>query len=247
MKTPCVLAVDDEPAILDLIATCLEGEGFRVVKATTVAEFWLRNSECDPDVYLVDLTLPDGTGFNLIKAIRRTSSRGILVLSGRESETDHVVGLEIGADDYVTKPFRLRELAARVNAVYRRSSVNPNPAISSAAPPQPASPSFFTGPPVDFTFDDYRISTSARQVWGPGMAEIDLTTAEFDLLVALVKRRGQVLNRDQIMNALKGREWESYDRAVDGLISRLRKKIPVHGRNSHYIRTVHGVGYSFTA
>lgn len=245
MKTPCVLAVDDEPAILDLISTSLGNEGFRVVTATSIADFWLRNAECDPDVYLVDVTMPDGNGFNLIKAIRKGSDRGILVLSGRETETDHVLGLEIGADDYVNKPFRMRELAARVNAVYRRSSANSKNACESLAPQ--VSETVSIRPPVDFTFDDYRISLAFRQVWGPGMQEIDLTTAEFDLLVALVKRRGQVLNRDQIMNALKGRDWESYDRAVDGLVSRLRKKLPVHDRNSHYIRTVHGVGYSFSA
>lgn len=247
MKRPCVLAVDDEPEILELIVKSLGAEGFRVVTATTVADFWLRNDECDPDVYLVDLTLPDGNGFNVIKEIRRSSDRGILVLSGRESETDQVVGLEIGADDYVTKPFRIRELAARVNAVYRRSSVSGKDLPPAVAPIRADSFPITADRMVDFTFDEYRISIAFRQVWGPEMAEIDLTTAEFDLLVALVKRRGQVLNRDQIMNAIKGRDWESYDRAVDGLVSRLRKKLPAHDRTSHYIRTVHGVGYSFTA
>lgn len=243
MKTPCILAVDDDTSVLELIATSLEAEGYRVVTASTISEFWQRSSECDPDVYVLDLTLPDGSGFNLIKGIRQTSDRGIVVISGRDSETDHVVGLEIGADDYVTKPFRLRELAARVNAVYRRSSENTRELVRPQAEPQPST----VKPTMDFGFDGYWISLAFRQVWGPGMAEIDLTTGEFELLVALLKRRGQVLNRDQIMNAIKGRDWESYDRAVDGLVSRLRKKIPVQDRNSHYIRTVHGVGYSFAA
>lgn len=247
MKTPCVLAVDDESDILELISKSLEIEGYIVVTAANIEEFWVRNAECNPDVYLIDLTLPDGSGFNVIREIRRTSDCGIIVLSGRESETDHVVGLEIGADDYVTKPFRLRELAARVNAVYRRSACHANRAGSQLEQPLSKSAlSLSINPTIDYAFDDYTISLAFRQVWRTGMVEIDLTTAEFDLLVALVKRRGQVLNRDQIMNAIKGRDWESYDRAVDGLVSRLRKKFPAHGRSSHYIRTVHGVGYSFT-
>lgn len=242
MRAPCVLAVDDEPEILALIEAALGNEGFTIVTAGSVSEFWLRKAECTPDIYLVDVALPDGSGFNLVKEIRRLSSGGILVLSGRSSETDHVVGLEIGADDYITKPFRLRELAARVNAVLRRTGgtgLGPGTALSQHDPPQTLL--------FDFAFDGYRLSLQSRQLWGPGSVEIPLTTAEFDLLVALVTRRNQVLTRDQIMTAIKGREWESYDRAVDGLVSRLRKKIPTHGDVSPYIRTVHGVGYSFVA
>lgn len=247
MHSPCVLAVDDEPDILDLISAALEAESYEVVTARSVAEFWSRNAECDPDVYVVDISLPDGTGFNVVKELRRTSDRGIIVLSGRDSETDHVLGLEIGADDYVNKPFRIRELAARVNAVYRRcssraegSSVQSGDDLSDSGSPS-------SQPVVDFTFDDYKLSLSARRLWGPEKVEIDLTTAEFDLLSALIKRRNQVLNCDQIMNAIKRREWESYDRAVDGLVSRLRKKIPPRNAGPHYIRTVHGIGYSFIA
>lgn len=247
MNAPCVLVVDDEPEVLTLIRAALGAEGFNVVTAGSVAEFWQKNTECAPDIYIVDVSLPDGSGFNVVKEIRKTSNCGILVLSGRSSETDHVVGLEIGADDYVTKPFRLRELAARVSAVYRRSSAMS--LVADASPVQGAAgtqlPTVATS--IDFTFDDYRISLSARQVWGPGMALVDLTTAEFDLLIALITRRKQVLSRDQIMNAIRGRDWDSYDRAIDGLVSRLRKKIPPTHNAPPYIRTVHGIGYSFIA
>jgi two-component system torCAD operon response regulator TorR len=247
MKKPCVLAVDDEPDILALISTALEAESFEVATAGSVAEFWSRNDTCDADVYVVDITLPDGTGFNIVKELRRTSNRGVIVLSGRGSETDHVVGLEIGADDYVTKPFRLRELAARVNAVYRRCSPNPEGVKAQSGDDQSGSAYSSSDPSIDFTFDDYKISLSARRLWGKDMVEIDLTTAEFNLLAALVEQRNKVLNRDQIMNAIKGRDWESYDRAVDGLVSRLRKKIPPPNGAPQYIRTVHGIGYSFIA
>lgn len=244
MKLPCILAVDDEPAILALISTAMENEGFEVVTAGSVAEFWRRNAECDVDFYIIDITLPDGSGFNLVKKLRETSECGILMLSGRGSETDHVVGLEIGADDYVTKPFRLRELSARVNAIHRRASSRKQPPQAEHLPPANADAADKT---IDFTFDGYRISLSARRLWGPGMVEIQLTTAEFEILAAFVKRRNQVLTRDQLMNAVKGRAWESYDRAVDGLISRLRKKIPPNDTGAQYIRTVHGIGYSFIA
>ncbi|MCG6110731.1 MAG: response regulator transcription factor [Paracoccus sp.] len=248
MNTPCVLAVDDEPAVLALISSALASEGYQVVTAGSVAEFRDRNAGCDPDLYIIDISLPDGSGFNVIKEIRQKSERGIIVLSGRGSETDHVVGLEIGADDYVTKPFRLRELAARVNAVYRRTSSRP-----ASSRQEGSNGSILTQEPVpreielDFSFGVYRLSFSARRLWTLDMVEIDLTTAEFDLLSFLIRKRNNVMSRDQIMNGVKGQDWEAYDRAVDGLISRLRKKLPPPEGVSHYIRTVHGIGYTFAA
>ncbi|MBC7738685.1 MAG: response regulator transcription factor [Candidatus Saccharibacteria bacterium] len=235
-----ILAVDDEPEILALVEAALENEGFDVFTALSVSDFRNLNAEHTFDIYLIDVGLPDGSGFSLVKELRKGSDAGILLLTGRSSETDQVVGLEIGADDYVTKPFRLRELAARVNAVYRRSAVQTD---ASPAQPDRVEPPEFSG--IDFTFDGYKLSMSGRRLWGPDGAEIVLTTAEFDLLAALLKRRGQVLDRDQLMNAMKGRDWESYDRAIDGLVSRLRRKIPAINRATHYVRTVHGVGYSF--
>lgn len=235
---PLVLAVDDEPEILELLRVSLEIEGYEVITTSTAAAFRARAAERDISVFLIDLTLPDGSGFALVKELRPTQKGGIIILTGRSSETDHVVGLEIGADDYVTKPFRIRELAARVNAVYRRAGNGPSvaPEVVPAAPPRPA---------FDFEFGKYRLSVGARRLWQDGDTEIELTTAEFDLLVALLRRRGQVLDRDQLMNAIKGRDWESYDRAVDGLVSRLRRKLQPDDGTKSYIRTVHGIGYSF--
>lgn len=235
---PCILAVDDEKDILLLLDQVLSREGFRVITARNISEFWARNAEERVDLYLVDLSLPDGSGFNLVREIRRQSSKGVIILTGRGSETDHVVGLEIGADDYVTKPFHSRQLVARVNAVLRRTGAEQ----VSLFPVKPEGNERV----VEFEFDGYRLSVSARQLWTAEGLEIELTTSEFELLTALVRRRGQVLSRDQIMNAIKGRDWESYDRVVDGIVSRLRRKIPVNQRKSHYIRTVHGVGYSFS-
>ena len=239
---PKILAVDDETEILSLLRVALSDEGYEVTTAKSVAEFRVASAAQDIDIYLIDVGLGDGNGFALVKEIRKSSTAGIILLTGRSSETDHVVGLEIGADDYVTKPFRIRELAARVNAVHRRTMLRRDelPAVTVAT----KEPSH--GPVVDFTFDDYKVSTSARCLWGPDGGEIVLTTAEFELLTALLRRRGQVFDRDQLMTAIKGRDWESHDRAIDGLVSRLRRKIPSGDGSSHYVRTVHGVGYCFT-
>ena len=237
MTLPLVIAIDDERAILTMLSSALTAEGYQVRTAGTVAE--LRAIETDQaKVAIIDLSLPDGNGLALVKEFRRKGDCGIIILTGRSDETDQVLGLEIGADDYITKPFRLRELVARVNAVHRRAAA----AAPASATAEAASA---TSAVIDCAFDGYKISSSARQVWGPDGAEIDLTTAEFELLLALIRRKGAVLGRDQIMAQIKGRDWVASERAVDGLVSRLRRKLPaVPPRTTPYIRTVHGFGYS---
>lgn len=248
---PRLLVVDDDPDILKLLDTALSDEGYDITTTASAADFRAAARAGAFELYLIDVTLRDGNGFALVKELRQSSDCGIILLTGRTSETDHVVGLEIGADDYVTKPFRIRELAARVNAVHRRTARRgPAPvavAVAEAPLPSPAAPlpAEPAAPSQDILFDGYRLSPGARRLWNTDGDEIDLTTAEFELLLALLRRRGQVLSRDQLMNAIKGRDWESYDRAIDGLVSRVRRKIPRAGGGSPYIRTVHGIGYSF--
>lgn len=243
---PTVLALDDEPEILSLLSTALGREGFHVLLAETIESFRVQNAAEDVDVYLVDITLPDGNGFALIKELRLGTDKGLIILSGRSDETDHVLGLEIGADDYVNKPFRVRELCSRVNAVYRRTrrDTKPDPTGRPAMAPE-NSRAVTVAETVDFEFDGFRLRLASRRLTGPDEIEIQLTTAEFELLAGLLGRRGQVLSRDQLMNTIKGRDWESYDRAVDGLVSRLRRKLDTGNGKSSYIRTVHGIGYSF--
>ncbi|WP_232520733.1 winged helix-turn-helix domain-containing protein [Rhodobacter sp. CZR27] len=212
----------------------LEDRGFRVITAKNMAQFRKLDAEEDVDLYLIDTSLPDGSGLSLVRELRQVTDRGIILLAGRRDEGEGVRGLELGADDSLVKPFRQRELAARVTAVYRRTGRG-----TPVRPPEQ--------PNVDHRFEGYSISLQSRQVWAADGSEIMLTTSEFELLAALIARRGQVLSRDQIMNAIKGRHWESYDRVVDGIVSRLRRKIPSATRGSHFIRTVHGVGYAFTA
>lgn len=242
---PTVLAVDDDPGILGILSIALGSEGYRVLTAETIDSFRSQWATEDVDIFLVDLSLPDGSGFALIKELRLETEKGVIILSGRAGETDHVLGLEIGADDYVTKPFRIRELCSRVNAVFRRSRHSSRPDPGRAQPPSGPSKAAAAVETLDYEFGGFGVSLASRRLIAPDGNEIDLTTAEFDLLVGLLKRRGQVMTRDQLMNAIKGRDWESYDRAVDGLVSRLRRKLGRGAGNAGFIRTVHGIGYSF--
>ncbi len=227
-----------------LLRTALSDAGYDVLTAASVREFDEISQDHHVDVYLVDVGLPDGNGFSLVRDLRPRTDSGIILLTGRDNETDHVVGLELGADDYVTKPFRPRELCARVGAVHRRTGRRRGGVTAASELAAPAADMMAA---ADHVFDGYSVYLAARRVIDGKGADIDLTTAEFELLSALLHRRGQVLSRDQIMAQIKGREWESYDRAIDGLVSRLRRKLPAHDRPNHFIRTVHGVGYSFTA
>lgn len=240
MEKPSILALDDEQEMLEVLETALVREGYSFAGATNIGAFQTRLAERDYDIFIVDLTLPDGNGLNVVRDLRGQSNAGIIILTGRGGEIDHVLGLEIGADDYVTKPFRPRELAARVNAVHRRTSLR-KPLMVQEAPLRATSVA--PSATVDHEFDGYKVSSVARLVWAPDGSEIELTTAEFSVLLALLACRGRVLSRDQIMTFAKGREWESYDRVIDGLVSRLRRKLPRRSEGSHFIRTVHGIGY----
>jgi two-component system torCAD operon response regulator TorR len=233
-----VIAVDHELAIHGVLTDSLSAEGYRIKTVGSMAAFRrLENAEI-ADLYLIDLTLPDGNGLSLVKELRLRRNCGIIVLSNRSSEADHVLGLEMGADDYIVKPFRIRELVARVGAVMRRRAPVAGAANLNSQWRQDC----------DFSFDGYRVSCAARQVIAPGGEAISLTTAEFDLLIVLLRCRGHVCNRDRLLSQMKGNTWNASDRAIDGLVSRLRRKLPVvNGKTSSYIRTVHGVGYAFVA
>ena len=241
MSRPTVILLDDDIQISRLLDEALSEDGCDVRLVRTIAEFQRAQADQHFDINIVDLGLPDGNGLSLIQELAQDPSCGVIILSGRAAETDRVVGLEIGADDYITKPFRVREVLARVHAVLRRLQKHP---AASVHPVGAAEPGEELGGTIHF--DSYKLDLGARLLYGPDGSEIALTTAEFNLLAALLHRRGQVLNRDQLMNAIKGRDWESYDRAVDSLVSRLRRKVPPPGGRSHYIRTVHGIGYAFS-
>ena len=231
--TASVIVIEDDRAICDLLTLMLKGEGMVVRCAHSLREFQAMEGSSSADVYIVDISLPDGSGFDLVRALRALKRSGIIVLSGRTDETDSVLGLELGADDYIFKPFRRRELVARVHAVYRRYHGEAGRDASQDAA-------------VDHAFDQYKLNVGARRLWAKDGTEIHLTSSEFDLLVALLSSRGKVLNRDQLMNAMKGRDWSVFDRSVDNLVSRLRKKLPPERGVSHFIKTIHGIGYHIT-
>lgn len=228
-----ILVLEDDITLRSEICEALEDEGFAVQGCGTIKSFWVQFTRSAPDVVLLDLGLPDGRGSTLIQELRAKSSVGILVLSGRRDEADRIIALEYGADDFVVKPCSPREIMARINAILRRTQG----ALSAPA----------TGGPERIVFDGYRLNRPAMELRSPQGEVISLTTAEFELLDVFIQRPQRVLTRRQLTDLLRGADWEGYDRAIDGLVSRLRKKIPGQGATSQPLKTIHGTGYIFTA
>lgn len=232
---PHILIVDDEPGIRTALVRYLSGEGF---KATPCVDgVALRHAlEGEPvDLILMDLMLPGEDGLALARFVRSRSAVPIIMLTGKGDVIDRVVGLEAGADDYIAKPFHLREVLARIRTVLRRGQGATEPAA-----PAPASQE-------EFCFDGWRLDLSNRQVTGDGGTALTLTTGEFDLLAVFVQHPNRVLSRDQLMTMLKGREWSAFDRAIDTQVRRLRKRLGDSGKEPALIKTVRGTGYLFAA
>ncbi|MEM7212597.1 MAG: response regulator transcription factor [Pseudomonadota bacterium] len=207
-----VLVLEDDAELRLEICEALEVEGFAVHGFGTVQSFMTQFARSEPDLVLMDLGLPDGRGSDVIRKLREKSSVGILVLSGRREEADRIIALEYGADDFVVKPCSPREILARISAILRRTS--PDPSTTASQGPQRIS------------FDGYLLNLAAMELHGPKGEVIPLTTAEFQLLNVFVQRPQRVLSRQQLTDLLHGDGWSGYDRAIDGLVSRLRRKIP---------------------
>ena len=223
MKT--ILVVDDEPKIVELARDYLEHAGFTVVSAFDGSEA-LRHARADaPDLIVLDLGLPKLDGLDVARALRRDSNVPIVILSGRSDESDKLVGLELGADDYVTKPFSPKELVARVRAVLRR-----------VERPAPASDTIRV---ADVSLDVPRMRVRA------GTREVELTATEFQLLVTLAREPGRVFTRSQLLDAVHGVAFESYERAIDAHVKNIRRKLELDPSEPTYVQTVHGVGYRF--
>jgi DNA-binding response OmpR family regulator len=227
--SPVVVLVEDDPALRTLTARALQENGYTVRPCATAPEMWRAMDE-PPDLILLDIMLPGTSGIDLCRAIRRESDVPIIFISAKGSETDRVVGLELGADDYLPKPFSTRELVARVRAVLRRGGEERRPERGQGM----------------IEFDGFTLSLPRRELRSPGDAVVELTGAEFDLLVALLDHAGRVIARERLIELSRTRMGDSSDRSVDVLVSRLRRKLSGAGREAP-ITTVRGVGYILTA
>jgi len=217
-----ILVVDDEPKIVQLVRDYLERAGFAVSTARDGNEALMRAHQERPDLIVLDLGLPQLDGLEVTRRLRRDSGVPIIMLTARHEETDKVVGLELGADDYVTKPFSPRELEARVRAVLRRQARDTDAEILHAG---------------DLTLDLPRLRTVVA-----GHA-VELTATEFQLLAALARQPGRVFTRAQLLDAIHGVAFDSYERAIDAHVKNIRRKIEPDPRAPRYLLTVYGVGY----
>ena len=223
-----ILVVDDDPALCELLSEYLGESGYAVSTAGDGKAMRRSMAGGLPDAIVLDLMLPGEDGLALARELRSQSEVPILMLSARGEEIDRVVGLEVGADDYLAKPFSPRELLARLRALLRRS----HPAPAGAHPGGP------------LAFGPYVLDTSARRLLRDG-AELRLTGAEFDLLRIMVERPNRVLTRDMLVDQLKGYDRDPFDRSIDIRVTRLRRKIEADPAAPVYIRTVRGEGYLF--
>lgn len=224
MSMKKILVVEDERQIARMVQAYLSREGYRVEVAFDGEEGWTRFNEGRPDLVILDLMLPRLHGLELARRIRAGSDVPIIMLTARAEEADRVAGLELGADDYVTKPFSLRELAARVRAVLRR--------VEGTAPREVME----LGP--------LKIDFAAREVYLEGRP-VELTPTEFDLLAYLARHPGRVFTRTELLEAIQERSYASLPRTIDSHIKNLRHKIEPDPASPQFILTVHGVGYKF--
>ena len=219
---PRILIVDDEPEIVRLVVDYMSAAGFITSSARTGDEALMRAQTEPADLVILDLGLPGLDGLDVTRTLRRTSDVPIIMLTARDDETDKLIGLELGADDYVTKPFSPRELVARVRAVLRRrAGAGQSDTISAG----------------DLTLDVPRMRVTRDG------EDIELTATEFSLLATLARQPGRIFTRSQLLDAIHGVAFESYERAIDAHIKNIRRKLEPDPRSPKYLLTVYGVGY----
>jgi DNA-binding response OmpR family regulator len=221
-----ILVVDDEPQIVKVLRGYLEKAGFRVLTAADGPQALAQHKREKPDLVLLDLNLPGADGIDVAGRLRSTTNVPIIMVTARVEETDRLVGLEVGADDYITKPFSPREVVARVRAVLRRSSA------------QPAAPAMIRA--ADIEID------AARHQVTRGSETLDLTPTEFAILATLAQEPGRTFTRLQLLEAAQGETFEGYERTVDAHIKNLRAKLERNPKQPEYVVTVFGVGYKFS-
>lgn len=228
---PHLLLVDDEASIRDPLGKYLERQGFRVTDAGDASVARSALLAYDIDLVLLDIMMPGEDGLSLCRHIAAIEGPPVILLTAKSEETDRIVGLEIGADDYVVKPFSPRELVARIKVVLRR--------ISSGG-----SRGSITG--ETYHFAGWTLNSTEQTLHAPDGVLVPLSSGEYRMLEALVARAGQVLTRDQLLDLTRGREGGPFDRAIDNQVSRLRRKIEIDPKDPHHIKTIWGGGYRFS-
>lgn len=228
---PSILLVDDEDTLREPLAAYLARQGFRVSEARGAAEARSLLREATPDLVLLDIMMPGEDGLSLCRHLSETRAIPTILLTAKAEAMDRIIGLEIGADDYVVKPFEPRELVARIRSVLRRAAKGG------------------TAPAEDevFAFEGWTLDPLKRRLTAPDGALVPISSVEFRLLMAFVEHPRQVLDRDRLLDMVQGREAHLFDRAVDNQVSRLRRKIEVDSRNPTLIQTVWGGGYMLAA
>ena len=223
-----ILIIDDDEGLQALLGEYFTKKGFSVKHALTGRQGLDRLNAADTDLVLLDLMMPETDGFETLKAIRKHSDLPVIMLTALEDETDRIVGLEMGADDYLHKPINPRELLARIKAVLRRTRKEESPGRETRVEPV-----------AGFSMDPERGEVTVNG------KKIDLTRVEFDILRVLVRSRGRIVSRDRLMDQVRGRDFEAYDRSIDVHISRIRKKIEPDPSNPERIKTIWGKGYKW--
>ncbi len=232
-QTPHILVVDDDREIRDLLARFLERHQIRVTSVRDAREARRAWTAGHYRLVVLDLMLPGESGLDLARWLRGQSDVPIVMLTAMGEETDRIIGLELGADDYVPKPFNPRELLARIRAVLRRAGEQAERRTDSAG--------------RTLRFAGWVLEPARRRLLNPDGAEVALTGGEYDLLVALLERPNRVLTRDMLLDLLRGRQAGPFDRAIDVAVSRLRRKLEDDGRHAQLIKTVRGGGYVLAA
>lgn len=227
-QSPHILVIDDDREIRDLLSKFLERNQMRVTSASDGRDARRAWSQGHYNLVVLDLMLPGESGLDVARWLRTQANVPIIMLTAMGDETDRIIGLELGADDYVSKPFNPRELLARIRAVLRRATESQEQGNSEVH---------------ELLFAGWTLEITRRRLLNPAGVEIPLTGGEYDLLLALLERANRVLTRDMLMDLLRGRQAGPFDRAIDVAISRLRRKLEDDGRNAQLIKTVRGGGY----
>lgn len=227
-----ILVVDDDARIRQMLSRYFEDEGYRVTAVADGSAMRTHFHAFDFNIILLDLMLPGESGLELAREIRARSDVPIIMLTGKDDVLDRIVGLELGADDYMAKPFHLREVLARVRTIMRRR--NQTAAAGAGAPED------------RIGFEGRTLDLSRRELTTPDDGRVELTTGEFDMLAIFVRNPGRVLSRETLMDLTRGRNLEAFDRSIDAQIARLRKKIEVDPADPQFIKSVRGIGYVFT-